>query len=227
MVQASVGFQCPECVREGNKGVRQARTTFGGRVSADASRVTTVLVAVNVVVFVLGLAGGERQLQGDFADNALLVASGEYYRLLTAAFLHGGVIHVVANMLALLQVGPYLESALGRVRFVALYALSALGGSALSMAMTCTQACGTDLERALLSEPTSFSVGASGAIFGLFGALFVVVRKLGGDTGSITVLIAINTVIGFVVPIIDWRAHLGGLLTGAAVAAAFAYAPRP
>ena len=211
MVAASVGFQCPECVKEGNKGLRQARTTFGGRVSSDTSRVTLTLVAVNVVVFVLGLAGGERQLQVDYADNPVLVASGDYYRLITSAFLHGGLIHIVANMLALLQVGPYLEAALGRTRFLALYLVSALGGSAASM---------------LLSDPTSLSVGASGAIFGLFGALFVVVRRLGGDTGAITTIIAINTVIGFVVPIIDWRAHLGGLVTGALVAAAFAYAPR-
>jgi membrane associated rhomboid family serine protease len=208
MVAASVGFQCPDCVREGSKGVREARTTFGGRVAADTSRVTLVLVVVNVAVFVLGLAGGERELQLRYADNPLLVADGDYKRLLTSAFLHGGLIHVVANMLALLQVGPYLEAALGRVRFLALYLLSALGGSAMSM---------------LLSDPQGLSVGASGAIFGLFGALFVVVRRLGGDTGSITTIIVINTVIGFLVPIIDWRAHLGGLVTGAVVAAAYAY----
>jgi membrane associated rhomboid family serine protease len=115
------------------------------------------------------------------------------------------------NMLALAQLGPVLEAALGRVRFLALYVLSALGGSVLSY---------------LLSDPLQLGVGASGAIFGLFGAYYVVVRRLGGETRSIVTLLVINLVITFTVPIIDWRAHLGGLVTGAVVAAAFAYVPR-
>jgi membrane associated rhomboid family serine protease len=114
-------------------------------------------------------------------------------------------------MVALAQLGPVLEAALGRLRFTALYVLSALGGSVLSY---------------VLSEPYQLGVGASGAIFGLFGAYYVVVRRLGGETRSIVMLLAVNLVITFSVPIIDWRAHLGGLVTGAVVAAAFAYAPR-
>ena len=114
-------------------------------------------------------------------------------------------------MVALAQLGPVLEAALGRLRFTALYVLSALGGSVLSY---------------LLSEPYQLGVGASGAIFGLFGAYYVVVRRLGGETRSIVMLLAVNLVITFSVPIIDWRAHLGGLVTGAVVAGALAYAPR-
>ena len=210
MVAASVGFQCVDCVREGSKGVRQARTTFGGRVAADTSRVTLLLIAVNVTIFVVGLAGSRNALVRDYADQPLFVAlDGEYYRLLTSAFLHGGLFHVLANMFALSQIGPMLEAALGRARFVALYLLSALGGSAMSM---------------VLSDPESYGVGASGAIFGLFGAFYVVLRRQGLDTSGITVLLVINTVIGFTPGLnIDWRAHLGGLVTGAVVAAAYAY----
>ena len=216
MRSASVGYQCPTCVAEGAATVREPRTTLGGRVAADTSRVSMTIVAVNVVVFVLGLVLGERELQGRFgqiagAPGAFGVADGEYYRLLTAAFLHAGVFHVLLNMFALAQLGPVLEAALGRLRFTALYVLSALGGSVLSY---------------LMSDPLALGVGASGAIFGLFGAYYVVVRRLGGETRSIVTLLAVNLVITFAVPIIDWRAHLGGLATGAIVAAAFAYVPR-
>ena len=216
MRSASVGFHCPQCVAQGAATVRQPRTTLGGRVTGDTSRVSLTIVAVNVVVFVLGLALGERELQGRFgniggAPGVFGVADGEYYRLLTAAFLHGGVFHILMNMFALAQLGPVLEAALGRLRFVALYLLSALGGSVLSY---------------LLSAPDQLGVGASGAIFGLFGAYYVVVRRMGGETRSILTLLVINLVITFTVPIIDWRAHLGGLVVGALVAAAFAYAPR-
>ncbi len=216
MRSASVGHQCPTCVAEGSASVRQARTTFGGRVAADTSRVSLTIVAVNVVVFVLGLAVGQGELQSRFGQIAGVpggfgVADGEYYRLLTAAFLHAGVFHVLMNMFALAQLGPVLEAALGRLRFTVLYVLSALGGSVLSY---------------LLSDPFQLGVGASGAIFGLFGAYYVVVRRLGGETRSIVTLLAINLVITFTVPIIDWRAHLGGLVVGALVAAAFSYVPR-
>lgn len=220
MRPASVGFQCPECVAEGAKTVRQGRTAFGGRVSGDTSRVSIAIIALNVAVFVLGLAGSADSLTLRFANLAgpvLIdgdpagVATGQYYRLFTAAFLHANVIHIALNMFALAQLGPTLESALGRVRFVTLYVLAALGGSTLSY---------------LVSDQGTLGVGASGAIFGLFGAYYVVVRRLGGETRSIVTLLIINLVITFSVPIIDWRAHVGGLVTGAVVASAFAYAPR-
>jgi membrane associated rhomboid family serine protease len=222
MRPASVGFQCPECVAAGSRTVREARTAFGGRVADDPRRVTLVLIGLNVVVFVLGLATGEAELRerfGNIPGPALLpgqgplagVAVGEYYRLVTAAFLHAGLLHLALNMVALFVLGPPLEAALGRVRFLALYLLSALGGSVAAY---------------LLAPPNTLGVGASGAIFGLFGAYAVVVRRLGGDIGPILGLLAVNLVITFAVPFIDWRAHLGGLATGAVLAAAFAYAPR-
>jgi membrane associated rhomboid family serine protease len=214
MRSASVGFQCPDDVAEGNRGVRQARTAFGGRVTGDTSRVSLVLIALNVAVFVLELLGSD--LAPRFGNLAGLpgligVADGEYYRLLTSAFLHAGALHLAFNMFALASLGPVLESTLGRVRFLALYLLSALGGSTLSF---------------LLSEPNQLGVGASGAIFGLFGAYYVVARRRGGETRSIVTLLVVNLVITFTIPIIDWRAHLGGLVVGGAVAAALAYAPR-
>ena len=219
MRSASVGFQCPECVAEGARTIRQPRTVFGGRVTSDTARVSLVLVGLNVVVFLLDAASPDLRVRfGNLAGPVLLpdgspggVADGEYYRLLTSAFLHGSFFHILMNMFALAQIGPTLEQALGRARFLALYLLSAVGGSTLSY---------------WLSDPGQLGVGASGAIFGMFGAYYVVVRRLGGDTQAIVVLLAINLVITFAVPIIDWRAHLGGLVTGAVVAAAFAYTPR-
>ncbi len=216
MRSASVGFQCPDDVAAGQRSVREARTAFGGRLSGDTSRVSIVLIGLNVAVFVLGLVVGERDLQTRFGNlpglpGFLGVADGEYYRLITAAFLHAGVFHLAMNMFALASLGPMLETALGRSRFLALYVLSALGGSTLSY---------------LLSEPNQLGVGASGAIFGLFGAYYVVVRQLGGETRSILTLLAVNLVITFAIPIIDWRAHLGGLVAGAVVAVALARAPR-
>jgi membrane associated rhomboid family serine protease len=241
MRAASVGFQCPDDVAAGARTTREARTAFGGRISGDTSKVTITLIALNVAVFFLGplLAGG-RELAVSFGnlagpvliDNAGTeggVAAGQYYRLLTAAFLHAGVFHLAMNMFALASLGPALESALGRVRYLALYLLSALGGSVLSFVLTDPRlrdlAAGTAVAD-FLPGIGQLGVGASGAIFGLFGAYYVVVRRLGGETRSIVILLAINLVITFTIPIIDWRAHLGGLLVGAAIAAVFAHVPR-
>jgi membrane associated rhomboid family serine protease len=222
MRPAAVGFQCPSCVAEGNRGVRAARTSFGGRLTDGTARVTYVLVGLNVAVFLAGLLVGDADLRrafGNVAGPAVFapgeapagVAVGEYYRLLTATFLHAGVLHLAFNMMALSVLGPPLEQALGRSRFLALYLLAALGGSVTAF---------------VLAEGFTLSVGASGAIFGLFGGYYVVVRRLGGSTSSLVGLLAVNLVLTFALPFIDWRAHLGGLVTGGAVAAALAYAPR-
>jgi membrane associated rhomboid family serine protease len=222
MQAASVGFQCPSCVAEGNRGVREARTAFGGRLTDGSARATVVLIGLNVAVFLAGLVLGDAELRRSFGNvsgpavfepggEPAGVATGEYYRLLTATFLHAGVLHLGLNMMALSVLGPPLEQALGRARFVALYLLAALGGSVTAF---------------VLAQGFTLSVGASGAIFGLFGAYYVVVRRMGGSTSSIVGLLAVNLVITFALPFIDWRAHLGGLVTGGLVAAALAYAPR-
>jgi membrane associated rhomboid family serine protease len=219
MIEASVGFQCPECVREGNANVRKARTTFGGSLSDNAGYVTKVLIGLNVAVYVLQQASAsftERfDLIGAFPPPPNVafegVADGQYYRLLTAAFMHGGLLHIAFNMYALFLFGPPLEAALGRVRFTVLYLVAAVGGSAVSYTF---------------NAPNQPSLGASGAVFGLLGAFFVVNRRLGRDNSGLLVLVAINLAIAFVPHTnIDWHAHVGGLLTGALTALAFAYAP--
>ncbi len=221
MISAAVGFQCPNCVREGGRTVREARTQFGGRVRQESDVVTKSLIAINVAVFLLITLGGAALVDrlvlignvrfvGSIGEPAG-VAQGEWYRLLTAAFSHEWLPHLLFNMLALWFFGPPLEAALGRARFLALYLLAALGGTAASY---------------LFLAPNQGSLGASGAIYGLFGAMFVMARQLRFDTRALGILIAVNLVISFTVPSIDWRAHLGGMLTGAGLAAAFAYAPR-
>ena len=216
MVSASVGFQCPECVKEGGRGVRAHRTVFGGVATNDPGYVTRALIAVNVVAYL-----AEWVLGPDFYGRFWLlggvpgvggVSDGEWYRLITSAFLHdpNNPLHIFLNMYALWMLGPPLEQALGRWRFLVLYLLSAVGGNVASYAV---------------SSPLQPSLGASGAIFGLLGAFFVISRRLNRDASILYGVLVLNLVIGFVVPRIDWRAHLGGLITGAVVAAVMAYAP--
>jgi membrane associated rhomboid family serine protease len=210
MRDAAVGFQCPECVAEGNKGMRQARSTFGGSVVATPF-VTWALLAVNVIVF------GAQQLPDLGVTERLamwpagVALMDEYYRLISAAFVHGGVFHILFNCWALYMVGPYLERAFGHTRFLAVYLVSALGGSVMVF---------------WLDNLNSATVGASGAIFGLFAAMFVVGRKLNTEVRGIAALIAINLVITFIVPGISWTGHVGGLITGAALAAGITLAPK-
>jgi membrane associated rhomboid family serine protease len=219
MISAAVGFQCPECVREGNRSLPRARTTFGGRAGRPPGVVSYTLIAICAVVWIVQLASST--FTSRFALVAITldadrdlggVAAGEWWRLLTAAFMHASTpFHILLNMYALYLFGPPLESVFGRVRFLALYLLSALGGSLASYAF---------------NSPFQPSLGASGAIFGLLGASIVVSRRLGMDAGALWVLLGLNLVLGFTIGGIDWHAHLGGLITGAAVAAILAYAPR-
>lgn len=233
MTTAPVGFQCPECVNQGKKSVRQARTPLGGQVRDHGDVITKSLIGINVVAWLLvllvqnGAVSDLMRLYGASWDElparfALVlgfeqdpltigVVEGEWYRLLTAAFMHQEIWHIGMNMLALWILGSALEPVLGRWRFIALYLLSALGGSAVSL---------------LGMGPYTMSLGASGAVFGLLGAIFIVMRRLGRDVSVVLVILAINVVIGFSVPGIDWRAHLGGLVVGAVLASAFAHAPR-
>ncbi|MGW4794779.1 rhomboid family intramembrane serine protease [Nonomuraea sp. NPDC004297] len=209
MRDAAVGFQCPECVAEGNKGIRQATSTFGGRV-VRTPFVTYALLVVNVLVF--GAQYLSDAITGELAMwPAGVAVYGEYYRLISAAFVHGGLFHILFNCWALYVVGPYLERAFGHVRYAAIYLISALGGSVLGLWLD------------PLGQPT---VGASGAIFGLFGAVFVVGRKLNMDVRGIAVLIALNLAITFLVSGISWTGHIGGLITGSLLAGALAYAPK-
>jgi membrane associated rhomboid family serine protease len=205
MRSASVGHQCPNCVGDGAKSVRKPKRNLGA-----TPVVTYALIAANVVMFVLQMAVPGLQKALILWPNGIALFD-EYYRLLTSAFLHDGPTHILFNMWALWVIGPALERWLGRTRFVALYFLSALGGSVLVF---------------LVTDPASGTLGASGAIFGLFGATMALSRQLNLDMRWIAGLVIVNLVLTFAFPGISWQGHIGGLLTGAALGAVYAYAPR-
>jgi membrane associated rhomboid family serine protease len=212
MNEAAVGFQCPECVREGNKTVRQARTVFGGRAMSTAN-VTRVLIGLNVCMFVGQQVS--KPFTDRFAMNGVAVAvGGEYYRMLTATFLHDPsfLFHIGFNMYALFMFGSQVERLVGTLRYVVLYLVAAFGASVASY---------------WFLAPGRGSIGASGAVFGLFGAYFVMARKLRADTSQLVFLIGINLVIGFSLQgYIDNYAHIGGLVTGAVIAFVYTRVPR-
>jgi membrane associated rhomboid family serine protease len=219
MIPAAVGFQCPECVHEGAK-TTAARTEFGGRSLVTNGLVTKILIAVNLVVYGLQYLLGDRiqyayaMLTGPVVmpDGSIGgVADGEYWRLLTSAFLHGGLLHVAVNMFGLYQIGPILERQLGRARFIAVYLISALGGSVAVY---------------LFAPQNQLVVGASGAVFGIFGAAIVLWHKLGQDIRPAFVVLAINVVINiFGRSFLSWQGHVGGIVTGIVLAIAIGYMP--
>jgi len=238
MREASVGHQCPACVREGARSVRPARTIVGGRVSGTPV-VTYALIALNVLAYLVQLVFpgfqdrfemvGARLVDPDgvayvyegayfgYFHSEGLVA-GEWERLITGGFLHllptqgtFGLAHIVMNMLALWHLGRMLETQLGRARFVALYLLAILGGSVAEL---------------LLAEPSAAFVGASGGLFGLGAAHYVMARRLGGDMAAVnrsTALLLVWLLVS--AGLTSWQGHLGGFLAGGAVTAAFAFVP--
>lgn len=212
MIPASVGFQCPDDVRAGAATGRAARTSFGARVRdgvGQSTLVTRSLMAACGVMFVLQVivAGLTENLELTSPEPAYLgVVVGESYRLLTAVFLHGGLLHLGFNLYALWVFGPVLETMLGRTRFLALYLVSGLAGTAVSYCF---------------ASPNSASLGASGAIFGLFAVMIFSARKLGFETSQLVVLLGINVAIGFTPGAnIDWHAHAGGFAAGTVFAGA-------
>ena len=209
MRSAAVGHQCVDCVQAAARNVPQPVTVSGGVLRSGVPVLTYGLIAVNVAVFVLQAVSPG--LQAKLALWAPAVAGGELYRLGSSAFIHYGLLHLLFNMGALFVVGPPLERHLGRLRFAALYALSALGGSVVVY---------------LFSPLNSATGGASGAVFGLFGATFVLAKRLNLDVRGVVTLIAINMAITFTIPGISWQGHVGGLITGGLIAAAYLYAPR-
>jgi membrane associated rhomboid family serine protease len=209
MTPTPVGMRCPECMRQRTK-VTHGAATFGGSVHAPA---TFVLIAINVAVYIAEIASGPGGLNSPGASLVVnyglfgpSVAGGEWYRLLTGAFLHASLTHVGFNMVALYFLGRLLEPAIGTQRFVAVYVASLFGGAF----------------GALLLSPDALTYGASGAVFGIFGAAFVIARGRGLDAiaRTIGVILLFNLAISFGDPHISLGGHLGGLVAG--VACAFA-----
>lgn len=242
MNPASVGFQCPSCVAEGHASVRQARTAYGGVRTTNPGFVTLVLIGINAAVWMLITATGRyssklfewfalvpvgscREDDGSYYPRVPEqvcssgqtahwvdgVSDGAYWQLLTSMFTHVEPWHLGFNMLALWVLGPQLEAILGRSRYLALYLLSGLAGS------VCVY---------WLSAEQSSTVGASGAVFGLMGALVVVGLKVGGNVQSLLMWIGINVALTFTLSNVSWQGHFGGLAGGALIAAILAYAPR-
>ncbi|MGL5930403.1 MAG: rhomboid family intramembrane serine protease [Dermatophilaceae bacterium] len=219
---APVGIQCVDCIAEGARSMRQARTVFGGSLTDGRPQATIAVIAVCVVVFLA------QQVMPGVTDRVAFVPAlgeSEPWRFLTSAFAHGSLLHIGFNLYALWMMGTYLEPMLGRARYVTLYLLSALGGSVVYLLLS-TPPSTADIVAGDVGTWWQGAVGASGAVFGLFGAYIVLQRRLNRSASGMYVLIGINAVIGFVIPNIAWQAHLGGLLTGAAAAAAVAYLGR-
>jgi len=203
MTPTPVGMRCPECARQ------RTRVTRGvGEASlANGAPATFVLIALNVAVFLAAVATGHgglgtitSSLIPEFGLFGPSVADGEWYRLLTCAFLHAGLFHIAGNMILLFFLGRILEPGIGTPRFLAVYFVSLFAGSF----------------GALLLSPDSLSVGASGAVFGVLAATFVIARGRGIDAlaSSVGILILLNLAFSFGVRGISVGAHLGGLIAG-------------
>jgi membrane associated rhomboid family serine protease len=221
-----VGQQCVECVRAGNQGTRSVRGMFGGRPAARGAVVTWTLIALNIVLYLVewarpSLADSLEMIGLGPTTNrgpVVGVATGQWYRLITSAFLpppgaaNLGPLDIIFNMWALFLVGPALERTLGPARYLTVYLVSAVGGSVVYY---------------YLAPANQPALGASGAIFGLLGAWFVVSKRLGLDSRWLVTVVVLN--LGFDLALrsqIAWQAHVGGLLAGGLLTAAFAYAPR-
>jgi membrane associated rhomboid family serine protease len=209
MTQASVGFHCPDCLR----GTRQRVVTADALRQRTVPLVTKILLAVNVGVFLVdwALHGDPSQaVEGSFVDrgglDAASVTAGEWYRIITSGFLHLGTAHIGLNMLSLVFIGMQLEPVMGRARFAISYTVGLVAGSF----------------GALLLEPQDFTVGASGAIFGLFGVIVALQasRRVNIWQSGIGGLLLLNILFTFT-PGISKGAHFGGLAGGLLVGAVF------
>lgn len=252
---AAVGFQCPECVHAGQRETRAAAAPYGGQRSGNPALTSLVLIGVNVAVWVLIFATGQsgsrwydrlallptgrcislpdpgryfptvgEQTCARFSDAAWApgVADGAYWQLATAVFAHVAIMHIAMNMMALYFLGPTVEQVLGRARFLAVYLVSGLAGSVAVY---------------WLAPSDSSTLGASGAIFGLVGAIAVLSFKTHGDlraAGGLILGCALITVLGsglipgisFFGSLISWQGHLGGFVGGVLATGLLVYAPR-
>jgi membrane associated rhomboid family serine protease len=239
-IDAPVGFQCPDCVAAGRRTMRKTRSSFGGGARAGAAgTVTKVLIGLNVAMFVLAvisagtiaaatssamtplhwlgaeigfLPGYQSSVTVDLFGLELtspFIAAGGYYRMLTAMFLHFGVIHLLFNMVVLWMLGRILERDLGPARYLTAYLLSGLAGSVA----------------VYLFSSGTWTVGASGAVYGLFGLLILVNRKLKRDNNGLYVLLGLNLVLTLIMGF-SFAGHVGGLIGGAICGAILTFTPR-
>jgi len=229
--QAAVGVQCPECVREGRQQLAASRPGLLSRVIGTGSTpiVTYALIASCVVIYLIQWVSGGALTNAWVLDPRLIAT--EPWRLITSAFLHSTsfIPHLLFNMYALFILGPALERFLGRVRYLALYLVGALGGSVgvvllYQLAVATNDASSKWLGGLLAWGP---SLGASGAIFALMGALLVLRKAMGLQLMQILIVVVINLAFGFFVRGIAWEAHLGGLAVGAAIAGVYLVTRRP
>lgn len=239
MIPGAVGFQCPECVSRGHRETRQLQLPYGGARAANPRATSIALIVINAVVFagVLLTGGsfgslfdlfaltpqgicpvGNQVLLTDAAGCAAQgyvwqagVATGAPWQVITSAFTHSAPFHILFNMLVLWLLGPNIEEVLGRARYLAVYLVALLGGSAAVM---------------LFSAPFLSTIGASGAIYGLMGALLLIAVRHKGDVRGILFWLGLNVVLSFTWAGISWQGHLGGLLGGAATAAVIMYLPK-
>ena len=204
MTPTPVGMRCPECARQRTK-VRRGGAAFG---FAGEPRATYALIVLNVAAFVAQLAGGGGADLGgggtvirDFGLFGPDVADGEWYRIITSGFLHDGLLHIGFNMVALYFIGSLLEQAIGTVRFVAVYFVSLLAGSF----------------GVLVLDPNTLTIGASGAVFGIFAVAFLIARERGLEqiATQLGLLLLINLALTFGNARISIGGHLGGLVGGA------------
>jgi len=222
--EASVGYQCVDCVKEGSKSVPVARTASGAKASRGRGLVVVpALIVANVAAFAATAVQAGSIVDNVnstlFQDGALLpayVSAGEWWRLLTSGFLHFGnyggfgPVHLLFNMFALWVLGRDLELALGRGRFLTIYLLSLLGGSTAVM---------------LFGAVDGIVAGASGAVYGLFGGIAVVVFKAKLNPAPVLTLLGINIFLSITLPGISLLGHVGGLVAGALGTAAMVYPP--
>lgn len=239
MVDAAVGFQCPECTREGARQTRQGQLPYGGHPSREPRGTTIVLVVLNVLVW---LAINSRRLPSELfyiaprgeclaandpnltygnvtqvACSALGghwidgVATGAWWQVVTSMFSQAEPLHLAMNMFSLFVLGPPVERVLGRTRFLAVYLISGLAASASVM---------------WFEQPYMWTLGASGAIFGLLGALLLLTYRAHGNYQMVLILLAVNVGYTFLASGISWQGHLGGLAGGLATTAIIVYAPR-
>ena len=239
MVDAAVGFQCPECTKEGARQMRQGVLPYGGHPSRDPRLTSIVLIVINTAIFLLSgvtslgdrfslaprgvcLAANDANsyypgvLQAACAANGghwvAGVSSGAWWQIVTSVFTHLTVIHLAVNMFSLFIIGPIVERVLGRTRFLILYGIAGLAGSASVMWLT---------------SPETSTVGASGALFGLMGALLLLSYKARGNYRQVLIVLGANIAFTlFYVGTISWQGHFGGLVAGLLAGWIIAYAPR-